>query len=325
MEDGIATRRLHGWNPGVRHAPGGRLWAALTASLAQQWIRHEGLPDVIHAHNALWAGVAARAISGATGVPYVITEHSSQVLMEETSRAQRRGAIMAWRDAATVVAVSRPLADAVMRHGIDVEVIPNPVDVEFFVPPTERDQDDATRFVTVANLNTNKAVDVLVQAFAEIAPTRPGARLDIVGDGPERTTLTQLARALAVGDRVTFHGARPRAEIRSLLWRSSCFVSTSRNETFGVAIAEALATGLPVIATRSGGPEDLLADGIGCLVPRDDRAAIAAAMRDFVTPTPATRARARDRIVKRCAPSVVADRYSALFRRGLSSTRPQSR
>ena len=317
-ESGIATRRLRGWNPGVRHAAGGKVWARLTAGLALRWMRDTGRPDVVHAHNALWAGEAARLIARATGIPYVVTEHSSQVLMHEMSPAQTRGAVRAWRDASAVVAVSRPLADAVTGAAhLVAQVIPNPVDVEFFVPPVERRVTSGCSFVTVANLNANKGVHLLLQAFARVAATRPNARLDIVGDGPERRRLEELARSLGVQASVTFHGACERTAVRALLWESSCFVSTSGHETFGIAIAEALSTGLPVIATRSGGPEELLADGVGRLVSRDDVPAIADAMREFIVPTARQRALLRQRIVERCAPSVIAAEYAALFRRAL--------
>jgi glycosyltransferase involved in cell wall biosynthesis len=326
MENGITTRRLHGWNPGLRHATGGRVWARLTAALALRWMRGAGRPDVLHAHNALWAGEAARLIARTSGIPYVVTEHSSQVLMRETSRAQQGAAVDAWRGAAAVAAVSRPLADVVAQSGqVEAQIIPNPVDVDFFVPPTDRRGPPESAFVTVANLNANKGVHVLLEAFAQVVPARPDASLDIVGDGPERRALEALADSLGVTERVTFHGALDRAAVRALLWKSSCFVSTSRHETFGIAIAEALATGLPVVATRSGGPDELLADGAGRLVPRDDVHAIAEAMRDLVVPTPAARACLRQRIVDRCAPAVVAEQYAVLFRRALTPVRSPSR
>jgi len=127
-------------------------------------------------------------------------------------------------------------------------------------------------------LNNGKGFDTLLKAFRIAAGKYTDSRLLIMGDGPERSNLTALAERLGLKGRVEFYGAYVRKEFAEALGESDAFVLASRGETFGVVCIEALACGLPVVATRCGGPEDFVNEANGLLVPVDDAEAFAKAM-----------------------------------------------
>jgi glycosyltransferase involved in cell wall biosynthesis len=131
----------------------------------------------------------------------------------------------------------------------------------------------------IAAHNEKKALDVLLRAFARIAPEQPRLRLLLVGDGPLRAQLEALARELHLDDRVEFLGMRGRAEVARLLRGCRIFVLPSRAEPFGMVVAEALASRRPVVATSVGGIAEIIEDGrSGLLVPPDDPEALARAL-----------------------------------------------
>jgi len=323
VEDGIPTARVHGWNPAAQTFAGGWFWARMSARNAARYIREHGRPEIIHAHNALWGGEAARLVSARHSIPFVVTEHHSHVLSGEMTPRETRTAKRVWTAANDVSSISASLAQVVASlSGRKPKVIPNPVDTEFFtLPPDNRPNPQAPRFVTVANLNRNKRVDFLISAFAAVLKMIPDAKLEILGDGPEKTTLVEVSEENGSSLNVEFRGAHDRAEVRSALWRSTCFVSTSRRETFGIAIAEALATGLPVIATRSGGPEEILRDGLGILVDVDDRDGLISAMSCPQPLTAVERAGRREKIVERYSPGMVARQYIEMFERAIETSK----
>ncbi|MGZ4778931.1 MAG: glycosyltransferase, partial [Thermoanaerobaculia bacterium] len=135
-EEGIATIRMKGWSTFAQTIPGSLLWCSLTRRLAQDYARSHGVPDLIHGHAALWGGYAAKLASAALGCPYVITEHSSAILTQNLSRAERGYASSTYRGAAGVISVSEKLkesVDAVAEQPV-ATVVPNTVDADYFVP-----------------------------------------------------------------------------------------------------------------------------------------------------------------------------------------------
>lgn len=258
------------WLPGVLRAH--------RANLAQSIAEH-GRPDLLHAHVAWPAGAVAMRLSRETGIPYAITEHMSPFPF---AFLERDGAVVPevvepLRGARAVFAVGNALAARIAATtGVRAEVVPNGVDGAFFRPGRARGA--GFTFLTVASLQPQKGIDDLLRAVAALGPL-PGVRFRIVGAGVAAAEYRALAASLGVTDRVEWLGARSRAGVRDALQDCDAFVLTSRHESFGVVVAEALACGRPVVATRSGGPEDLVGEQDGILVPVGDVQAIAAALR----------------------------------------------
>lgn len=239
-------------------------------------------PDVVHTHQIgalFYVGPAARR----AGVPLVVhTEHGKQYAANWRRRIVGR---LAGRFTRRYYCVSADIAREVREYRIvppgKVVIVPNGIDVERFARGESGDlrrelgiSPDAPVIGTVGRLSEVKRQDVLIRAFARIAPRRPAARLLLVGDGPQRAGLADLATRIGVHDNVIFAGYQERPE--EFLQVMDLFALTSRSEGMPLAILEAWAAGLPVVASRVGGVPELVADGrTGLLFPAADDEALA--------------------------------------------------
>ncbi|SHI34412.1 Glycosyl transferases group 1 [Roseomonas rosea] len=135
----------------------------------------------------------------------------------------------------------------------------------------------AVKLLAMGRLHPNKGFDTLIRALAAV----PQAHLSIAGEGPERAALEGLAHSLRVQDRVAFLGWRQ--DTGALLAGCDLFILSSRHEPLGNVVLEAFSAGVPVIATATPGPQELIADGeSGLIVPIDDPASLAHAIGDLI-------------------------------------------
>jgi glycosyltransferase involved in cell wall biosynthesis len=256
------------------------LWSA---AAAYRRLRDAGFrPDVIHAH-VYGAGVPAALIASRSGIPLVITEHSSGVAQRSLSRIEARKARYAYRRAARILPVSRFLREAIRGYGIDrpFEVVPNAVDSSvFFRTAGESRRGADRRLLFVGNLEPLhlKGFPTLLGALSGLRERRNDWQLDVIGDGAERVRHERSAAELGLGERVAFHGSRPKPVVAQAMREADLLVLPSRVETFGVVAAEALVSGLPIVATNVGGIPELVDEGGGRLVPPDDQIALAAGL-----------------------------------------------
>ena len=165
------------------------------------------------------------------------------------------------------------------RH---IETIPNGVDTEELASHGDVTVTAGEPYVlSIVQLVRYKGVDVLIQAFAGIAPQHPGLRLKLISDGPDRAEFLARAEQLGVADRVDFLGFLERPQVVAYLRGCTlfCLPSRSNSESFGIAAAEAMAMARPVIASRVGGLPELIRDNVtGLLVPPGDVPALTTAM-----------------------------------------------
>jgi glycosyltransferase involved in cell wall biosynthesis len=230
----------------------------LTKRVATAYTRAHGVHDLLHAHGAPGAE-CARWWHQQTGAPFLVTMHSTELYGEGADEAaQKLAPVLA--DAAALVAVSPGYADHLTRlTQRPFRFLPNPVDTDFFRPPASpRPEGTPFVFASVADLNRRKNHALLIDAFAAWFGGDMGYRLVIGGSGPERPTLERQVDALGLKGQVTFAGQLDRRGVRDLLQASDAFVLPSQLETFGVVLVEALACGIPVVATRSHGPEAII-------------------------------------------------------------------
>jgi len=231
--------------------------------------------DLFHAH-VYQAGVAALVAAKRYRVPLVVSEHSSHFSLGTLQRSAARRARIVFRAADLVCPVSEHLRRSIEASGVRgrFDVVPNPVDTTVFAPCPPRGDRPTALFV--GGLDPIKQVDVLIRAFARLG--RSDIQLELVGDGAARGELEALAERLGVARAVHFRGYLPREEVARRIALSSFLVLPSRTETFGCVLAEALAVGRPVVATRVGAiPEIVTADN-GILVPPADEEALADAL-----------------------------------------------
>ena len=170
------------------------------------------------------------------------------------------------RRAGAVVANSASLAGLSQNADpVPVRVIPNGVDTIFFRPASNDDEPanaDVFRILFVGRLPPDKNVGLLLEAVADLRGIgRKGFSLDIVGDGPARKELERVASGLGLSDCVRWHGWRCKEEVAALYRRADCFVNPSLYEGMPNTILEAMASGLPVIASSVGGNDDLVTSG----------------------------------------------------------------
>lgn len=228
---------------------------------------HGSAPALVHAHSRLLlAAHLAHLIRQRSGVPYLVTEHSTYYARGLIGSYQRRCLAESFAGAAQVLAVSSSLSRLVQRELptiTRVEVVPNCLDPAFLdLQLAERDP--VFTFVCVGTLSERKNQAGVVRAFAASGLSR--CRLVFVGEGPERKALESLVEQLDLTERVAFLGHLAPRQIRDVLLRSHVLVIASTVETFAVVGIEAHACGLPVVATRCGGPEDFVTPHNGYLL-----------------------------------------------------------
>jgi glycosyltransferase involved in cell wall biosynthesis len=283
VEDGLETLRLRGWNPLMQTIPGALIWSKLTEHLVSRYIHLFGQPDLIHAHNSLWAGYAASQIYNNLKIPYVLTEHSSLFTTGAISSKAVPSVVKTLKDARYVVAVSSHLANSVnvfQENRVD-EIVPNVVNTDFFALPATAPPELPFVFLGVAHLSEKKGYHLLIKAFAKVFKGDLAVQLEIGGDGPQKTELENLCTQLGLERQVAFLGALSQEEVRSALWRANAFVLPSFQETFGVVLIEAMATGLPVIASKCGGPDEIVNLENGYLFDVGDVDALAEALQEL--------------------------------------------
>jgi glycosyltransferase involved in cell wall biosynthesis len=158
-------------------------------------------------------------------------------------------------------------------------VIPNGIDLEPFAgEPQPREG----RMVFIGRLRSPKRVDLALEALRQVREAVPAATLDVVGDGPLRAGLEQLAGRLGVSDRVRFLGTR--TDLPLLLRDAQCFVLASDSEGCPLSVLEAMAAGVPVVATSVGGVPELVVDGeTGTLARPGDATELAVALRGVLS------------------------------------------
>lgn len=271
-------------------------------------------PVLIHTHNVSPLVATALALPRRGGPRLVHTKHG-----RARSRSWRGRWLTRWaaRRPAAIAAVSRDaLIRAREREGFPADrlhLVYNGIDTAAIVPRSGPWQ---ARLITVARLEPVKSLDVLLRALDIARRGGLDAHLTVVGDGSERGGLERLARELELEHHVTFTGWRD--EVTELLRRADLFVMASRSEGLSLTLLEAMAVGLPVVATAVGGNPEVVEAGVtGLLVPHGDAAAMAAAMRDVLA-TPgraaALGAAGRERALARFSLDAMADAYTRLYR-----------
>jgi N-acetyl-alpha-D-glucosaminyl L-malate synthase BshA len=298
--------------------------------------------DVLHVHYAVphaASAYLARQILGAAAPRCVVTLHGTDatgVGAESDLRVVTRFSIAA-ADHLTVPSEFLRGAAQRLLDGIEapaIEVIPNFVDTDRFVPPQRRDRarlaalfssdgaaTDGPILFHVSNFRTIKRPTDLIDILTAVRREMP-ARLVLVGDGPERARTVEYARDCGVADSLAVLGER--ADFAVDLAHADAFILPSASESFGVAALEALSAGVPVLGYRVGGLPEVVVKGTGELVEPFDVAALTRAVLAVIG-DPERRAAlgraARAHALAHFSRRAALDRYEACFRRVLEHAR----
>lgn len=286
--------------------------------------------DVVHAHlayAAIWGTVAGRLL----GVPVLATLHAAPPSARTGSREWLRQRLLVsllnrW---ARPITVSEALREWWSEAGLDVgriRVVHNGVpghEIAAAVEATSRPEvrrrlglpEGAAVVLTVAALRPGKGIGTAIEGFAEVRKRRPDARFLVVGDGPLRADLER--RGTDVGG-VRFLGYR--SDVVPFLAAADLFVLASRDDAFPTAVLEAMAAGVPVVGSRSGGIPEIVDEGrTGLLVPPGEPAALGeavAALLDDEVRRETMAAAARERVAARFSRQRWLEALVDLYREG---------
>lgn len=255
------------------------LWRA-GAMVAARVTKAVGRIDLVHAHVVLPAGLLGAGVAHALRVPLLVQEHSAPFSMHLDTDAKRAAVRRTLVAAAAVCAVGKDLANRIGDQGVarSVRVTPNLVRTGLFSPSNIPSDRACLRIASVGSLEERKGFDVLLDAVSILQRSGQRVHLQIVGTGALLETLSARLLTLGVDPTQTLVGPRSRAETASIIADSHLYVCSSRHETFGIAPAEALSIGRPVVTTRCGGPEALIDDTCGAVVERCDAQGLANAI-----------------------------------------------
>ena len=249
--------------------------------------------DVFHAHHPFLLGASARRLARAAGRPFVFTYHTLYeryahyvpLPREMVARRAVRWSARFADSADLVIAPSDFVGRRLRTLGVrrPIEVLPTGVDLGRFRPG---DGAAARRalglgagdrvLLYVGRLDREKNLEFLLSAVARV--TTPGTRLLLVGRGTQGPALRRAADAAGLGSRVELRGGSPPTGLPVYYQAADAFVFASTSETQGLAVLEAMACGLPVVAVRASGIEEIVTDGVSGLLVPEDAAALAGAV-----------------------------------------------
>lgn len=286
-----------------------------------QIVSDHGPIDLVHGH-FFSAARPLPLVARALRIPLIVTEHATamtghaaphkQINEPAVGRARRL-----YDQADVVVAVSHYMAERIRAQtGASPTVIGNPVDTELFAlgaPPT----DGPFRFVFVGRLEADKRPELLVHAVAKARQEIP-LHVTIVGDGPDRSRVQSLVDDLGLEGAVLITGRMTREGVADVVRAAHVGVSTSLVETFGVAVAEFAASGLPVVAPHQPPFDEVLPESGRLLLAAPSVDALADALTRAAT-TSWDRRSIRQHIVDRYSYRCVGSQLSDLYRKVLSN------
>lgn len=286
-------------------------------------------PDVLHVHWWFPGGLTAWPRRGLPGVlPVVLTSHGTDLFLLDRFRPARPLAARVFGSATQVTVISSPLVPRVRALGVPpdrITVVPMPLDAVAFPANAAAGTREAELLLFVGRLIERKGAEYAIRAVAELRHQGRKLRLLLAGDGPERAALERLAGTLGVQAGIVFAGTLPPAEVAALYQRAALLVLPAvtdwkgEQEGFGMVLVEAMRSGLPIVATRSGGITDVIQDGAtGLLVPERDPAALAAALARLLDDTALARrlsAAAATDVAERFAPERIARTFADVYAR----------
>jgi glycosyltransferase involved in cell wall biosynthesis len=232
------------------------------------YINKFGSPDILHLHS-FHKGEFALYVKNAFNIPYVVTAHSSGFQRNVYNNKMLALADQVFKNSSFNIAVSNEFKK-LLRNMFNQQFhyIPNVVDTQkFTIKKIRNTESNVFTFLNIAGMVKRKSHGLLIKAFNKGFKQNKKIKLLIIGDGKERGYLKELIRQLRLEDQVILKPQIPNEELIEEYNKADAFVLSSKIETFGVVLIEALSCGTPVISTICGGPESIITNekaGILC-------------------------------------------------------------
>ena len=218
-------------------------------------------PDIVHAQS-LPTGIPAWAAKKHLKIPYVVWGQGSDIYLPGSFIRMVSKTIL--KNADAVLALTENMKQRMLEIcNRDISVVPNGIGLERFNTTSGRKKEGNSKtIIFVGRLHPVKGVSYLIEAMAIVQREIPDAKLILVGDGVERSRLEGLSKKLDLNGCIQFVGQVQQERIPTLLQQADLFALPSLSEGFPVVILEAMATGLPIVATNVGGIPDILEEGV---------------------------------------------------------------
>jgi len=291
--DGVEVRRIPVMRQRQEYCSTIEMGTFLLSGLWHSLIQaREFQPDVVHIFFGIPDGPIGWALKRVYGLPYLISLRGADVPSDEVKRFAKQYKILRpfvrrlWQDADAVVAVSNGLREYAFETTTDVAitVIPNAIELSTFTPPRQRAHDGPVRLLFVGRFNAFKNVETLLKAAAHLKKMEvDNFELQLIGDGEQRSNLERLTVEKELTRQVHFLGWVDRNAILNFYRQADLFVTATTWEGMPNTVLEAMACGLPVVASRASGLEELVKEGVnGYLVDINDPVALADRLVDLI-------------------------------------------
>lgn len=259
-EEGVPTWRTFQFFPPKVNTLLFKIWIKKYVIDVLAYIRKEGKPDVIHAQSYLAAAVCA-ALQDNEKIPYIYTERLSSFILENIPNHHYPFLSGCFEKASAITCVSPGLLDRMQPHtNQKIRVIPNFYDEQIFYPDVNVQKNPSFTWISVGEPAHIKGLDILFQAYGALKERLKEVPMQmiLVDDIREKEELIKLAQTLGIERDLVWTGLISQTALAAILRTGHVLVSASRVETFGKAILEAHACGLPVVATRTDGAKYIL-------------------------------------------------------------------
>lgn len=285
--------------------------------LENEILKNEEHIDIIYPHY-LFNSFAVIRYMKRLQAPVVAIEHWSELNKQPLPANVRYMALNTYPHVKGIITVAKSLQTRLKElFNLDAQVVYNLVGDEFHYTPVPAHP--RLRFVATGSLIYRKGFDLFAKAFAILQLPKDKWELTIIGEGKERHRLQSQIDRNGFTENIHLVGSKNKQEIARLLNESDVFVLPSRNENFSVAVLEALACGLPVIASICGGIRECIDDKNGLLFDVDDAAGLANCIQHMCTHyEDYNRQAIADNCQARFSPKVIAEQLTSVFNRAIS-------
>ena len=292
------------------------------------WQVRQFKPDVVHIFFGIPDGPIGWALKRVYGLPYLISLRGADVPSDEVKRFAKHYKILRplvrwlWNDADALVSVSNGLREYAYETTPDlpIEVIPNAIELSVFTPPRKREANGPVKLLFVGRLNAFKNVESLIEAVGQLRNMGVNKfELQLIGEGERRANLERLTVERGLTRHIRFLGWLERESLVERYRQADLFVTATTWEGMPNTVLEGMACGLPVVATRASGLDQLVKDGVnGYLVDINDAAALADRLASLIdNPYERTRMGKESRKIaeQEFAWEYIAEQYVQIYRR----------